>query len=227
MVFIQSDMYLEKQYKTKKDSFYLREKQYVDRVIGALLLIVFFPVFFLIGVCIKLSSPGPVFFTQFRLGKNRKLFLFYKFRTMWHDAKERFPEFYAFSYSRQQIETRSVKPSIDPHNDPRITPLGKILRKTSLDELPNLINIIRGEMNFVGPRPELQEILPYFKKNQLAKFSFRPGITGYAQINGRGLLTFQETIMWDLAYVRERSFLTDMRILFKTIWVVMRGKGAF
>lgn len=217
----------EKQYNIKKETYYLQSKRYIDQIIGVFLLIASSPLFLLIAICIKLSSPGPVFFTQIRLGKNRIPFRFYKFRTMWHDAKEQFPKYYAFSYSRQQIETRSIKPSINPHNDPRITPLGKILRKTSLDELPNLVNIIRGEMNFVGPRPELQEILPYFKKNQLAKFSVCPGITGYAQINGRGLLTFQETIMWDLAYVREQSFLTDMRVLFRTILIVMKGKGAF
>jgi len=142
---------------------------------------------------------------------------------MRHNAKGKYPYFYQYKYTKKEIGTMRFK-LLD---DPRLTKFGKYLRKTSLDELPNLINVIQGKMSLIGPRPEIPEMLRYYRKDQMAKFLVKPGITGYAQVNGRGLLTFQETISFDLKYVLEQSFLTDMKILIKTVGVVIKGLGAF
>jgi lipopolysaccharide/colanic/teichoic acid biosynthesis glycosyltransferase len=112
-------------------------------------------------------------------------------------------------------------------DDPRLTRVGRWLRKTSLDELPNFINVLKGEMSLVGPRPDIPEMLRYYKDWQQIKFQVKPGITGYAQISGRGLLTFQETLQHDVQYVVERSLVNDLRILWKTLWVTLRRAGAF
>lgn len=216
-------MHSEKQYNTKKGIYCLQSKQYLDQIIGVVLLLVSSPFFLIIAIFIKLSSPGPVIFTQLRLGKNRKPFRFYKFRTMYDDAEKKFPKLYEYKYSKKEIKTMQFKIK----NDPRLTKFGKYLRKTSLDELPNLINVIKGEMTFIGPRPEIPEMLKYYSKYQILKFSVKPGITGYAQVNGRGLLTFQETISQDLQYIKDQNFLTDLKILAKTLIVVIKGLGAF
>jgi lipopolysaccharide/colanic/teichoic acid biosynthesis glycosyltransferase len=157
------------------------------------------------------------------MGRDKKLFRFYKFRTMYSDAKDRFPKLYRYNYTDKQSKTLKFKLK----NDPRLTILGKKLRRTSLDEIPNLINVIKGDMYLVGPRPEIPEMLKYYRKNQLLKFNVKPGITGYAQTNGRSFLTLQETISLDLKYLKEQSFSTDFKILLKTIIVVLRGIGAF
>jgi lipopolysaccharide/colanic/teichoic acid biosynthesis glycosyltransferase len=195
----------------------------INRMIGLFIFIIFLPLMVIIGLLIKLDSPGPIIFSHVRLGKNRKRFRFYKFRTMWKDAKKRFPELYKYMYSKKELNNLLFKLP----EDPRLTKFGRYLRITSLDELPNLINVIRGEMNFVGPRPEIPEMLKYYGKNQLTKFSVRPGITGYSQVSGRGLLTFKETITFDLKYIEEKSFGTDLKILIKTIWVIIKAIGAF
>jgi lipopolysaccharide/colanic/teichoic acid biosynthesis glycosyltransferase len=181
------------------------------------------PPMLLVAVLIRLDSDGPILFRQTRVGQFGRPFTFYKFRTMWVDARERFPELYSYVYTDQQIKTMYFK-LID---DPRLTPFGRALRKTSLDELPNLINVIRGEMSLVGPRPEIPEMLPYYDTHQLRKFSLKPGITGIAQVSGRGLLTFQETIAADLQHCEQRSPWFDVLILLRTMKCVALRIGAF
>ena len=191
--------------------------------VGLILLVFTLPVMAAIALAIRIDSPGPVIFKQYRVGRSGRLFPFYKFRTMYADARERFPDLYAYRYDDQTVKTMRFK-LID---DPRLTPLGQRLRRTSLDELPNLINVLRGDVSLVGPRPEIPEMLAYYEPWQRVKFSVKPGLTGLAQISGRGVLTLQETIAEDVRYVRDRSLWLDLRILFRTFGVIIRRQGAF
>jgi lipopolysaccharide/colanic/teichoic acid biosynthesis glycosyltransferase len=147
---------------------------------------------------------------------------------MHNNAKEKFPELYNYKFTKKQILTKGIKPIIiDPLKDPRLTPIGKFMRKNSLDELPNLFNVLKGEMSLVGPRPEPVQMLKYYTKKQKMAFFVKPGITGLAQINGRGLLSLQQTINYDLEYAKTRSISQDLTILFKTLMVVIKQTGAF
>lgn len=181
------------------------------------------PITLLIALLIKIDSPGPALFRQARLGKNARLFPFVKFRTMYVDARERFPELYAYSYDDDEIRTIMFK-VVD---DPRRTRIGRLLRKSSLDELPNFWNVLTGDMALVGPRPEIPEMLPYYQGEDLLKFTVRPGVTGLAQVSGRGNLTFRETVDLDVAYVKSRSFLGDVDVLLRTVKMVLVSHGAF
>lgn len=194
-----------------------------NRFIGLLLLLFFFPLILLILFLITIDSPGKVIFSQTRVGKNGRCFTFYKFRTMWKDAYKKFPELYMYDYTESEIESMKFKIA----DDPRITKFGYYLRMTSLDELPNLINVVKGDMNLVGPRPEIPEMIKYYKPWQLEKFSVKPGITGLAQVNGRGFLTFQKTIEYDLIYIKKKNLLMDIHIFWKTLVVVIKSIGAF
>ena len=215
-------------------------------------LIVCLPLMLIEAILIRLDSPGPVLFFQKRVaGSERrrgrdlvrrddlipppggwepdrfyyvpKLFTFVKFRTMHADARQRFPELYAYRYSRQDFLATKFKND----NDPRVTRVGTILRRLTLDELPNLWCVLVGDMRLVGPRPELPEIPQYYSPAEMYKFACKPGITGLAQINGRGLLNWGETLAWDLEYVRTRTITMDFKITAMTLWYVIVQRGAF
>ena len=171
-----------------------------------------------------------------------KPFELYKFRTMQADARERFPELYEYRYDPHELHSMPIKvlvstkspasgPGVQPAagllDDPRLTRVGRWLRRTSLDELPNLLNVLRGDMHLVGPRPDIYENIRYYESQHLAKLDVRPGVTGLAQVQGRGNLSFHETNERDLEYVRHRSVWLDLKILAKTLWVSLRGDGAF
>ena len=194
-----------------------------DISISVLALIASMPLMAVLFVVIRLHTPGPAIFKQKRVGKGGKLFTFYKFRTMYHDARERFPELYEYRYSRDEIKSLYFKKD----EDPRLTPFGRKLRKTSLDELPNFLNVLRGEMSLVGPRPDIPEMVAYYSRAQLKKLSIKPGLTGYAQVNGRGCLSFQDTLKEDLQYIEDRSLLVDLKVLYKTFQAVFSSDGAF
>jgi lipopolysaccharide/colanic/teichoic acid biosynthesis glycosyltransferase len=142
---------------------------------------------------------------------------------MYLDAREKFPNLYAYQYDHQQLQELKFK----VRKDPRVTPQGSWLRKSTLDELPNFWNVLVGEMALVGPRPEIPEMLPYYRGKMLKKFSVRPGITGFAQISGRGDLGFYETVDLDVKYVEDRTFLLDLKILFFTLLKAVTRDGAF
>lgn len=181
------------------------------------------PLMLVIAIIVRWGTPGPALFFQTRLGLNGKPFRFVKFRTMYHDARERFPELYAYKYDAGDLQTLKFK--LD--DDPRVTPQGRWLRRTTLDELPNFWNVLLRNMALVGPRPEIPEMAPYYKGELRRKFHVRPGITGTAQTSGRGRLTFHETVAYDIEYVRQKSFALDLKILLKTVWLVFRQDGAF
>ncbi len=186
-------------------------------------LIVTAPVMLFVATVVWWGTPGPVLFRQQRLGIGARPFSFYKFRTMYADARTRFPELYAYDYTPGDIEQLYFK----VEDDPRVTPQGQWLRRLSIDELPNFWCVLKGDMALVGPRPEIPEMLRYYDADTIKKFSVRPGVTGLAQISGRGRLSFNDTVACDLEYVRTRSFMLDMKILFKTVWMVLVRHGAF
>jgi lipopolysaccharide/colanic/teichoic acid biosynthesis glycosyltransferase len=192
-------------------------------LIALAVLIAALPIMLVIALIIRQGTPGPVLFFQKRVGLNQQPFTFIKFRTLYADAKERFPELYAYSYSDEELHHLRFK----VEDDPRVTPQGKWLRRSSFDELPNFINVLKGEVALVGPRPEIPEMLPYYKGKVLQKFTVRPGITGLAQISGRGRLGFFDTVNADLEYVDKKSFLLDLKILFKTFFLILTRDGAF
>ncbi len=167
-----------------------------------------------------------------RSGKDRRKrhmcgrpFRFIKFRTMRCDASEAYPELYQYESSGVALQDSKVKNS--DLKDPRVTRFGAWLRRTSLDELPNFWNVLMGDMTIIGPRPEVPEMSCFYDHHKCKKFSVKPGITGLAQINGRGHLNFRETVAQDLQYVRKRSIFLDFRILWATVIEVVKGRGAF
>ena len=197
-------------------------KRLLDIVVSLVALIITAPLMALIALLVRIDSPGPAVFRQIRVGRGNTHFRFYKFRTMYVDARERFPEHYTYDYGSTPVSTVYFKLA----DDPRLTRVGRWLRRTSFDELPNLFNVLKGEMSLVGPRPEIPEMLCHYQLEQLVKFEVKPGLTGNAQVSGRNILRFGETVARDLEYVARRSFWVDLRILVKTPLVVVRMLGA-
>jgi len=146
-----------------------------------------------------------------------------KLRTMYKDSRARFPDLYSYDYTADAFY--SAFPTMK--DDPRVTTAGRILRKLSIDEIPNLLSVLKGDLSLVGPRPEAPEVLKYYSQEEMYKFSCKPGITGLAQVNGRGLLNWKETIFWDLRYVREQSVALNLKILLWTLVRVGTRHGAF
>jgi exopolysaccharide biosynthesis polyprenyl glycosylphosphotransferase len=193
-------------------------KNLLDRVVAAVGLVLLAPVLVAVGVAIKLTDPGPVFFRQSRVGREGKIFRVWKYRTMYVDAEERRATLV------DQNESDGLLFKIK--NDPRITPLGRFLRLSSLDELPQLINVLLGEMSLVGPRPLPAEDGDYLGDVR-RRLLVRPGITGLWQVSGRSSLSWDDAVRLDLYYVDNWSLTFDLTIMWKTIGVVLRSKGAY
>jgi len=181
------------------------------------------PILVALAILIRLDSPGPALFRQIRLGRSFRPFTFYKLRTLYADARERWPELYAYSYTPEEIANLRFK----REEDPRITRVGRWLRKSTLDELPNFWNVLAGDMALVGPRPDIPEMVVYYTEEQKKKLSVKPGITGLAQTHGRGRLSFQETLQYDLDYVYRKSILLDVKIVLRTVRLLLSSDGAF
>ena len=196
-------------------------KDLADRVLAALGLAAVAPLLLLIAIAIRIDSPGAALFRQVRVGRNGRPFVFYKFRGMYRDARERFPEMYDYAYSAD--EARNLR--FHAGDDPRVTRLGRFLRRTSLDELPNLINVVIGQMSLIGPRPEIPELIAYYGAAADEILSVKPGIASLAKVVGRDHITFSETLELDLEYVRNRSFLGDLRLIFATVYLVVMGRS--
>lgn len=179
-------------------------KRMFDILISAVLLFFLWPILVIIYILVKINLGGPVFFLQERIGKDNKTFKIIKFRTM-KDAKD--------------------KDGNDLPDFERVTKLGSFLRTASLDELPELINVIKGEMSLVGPRPLLTQYLSVYNEEQIRRHEVLPGVTGWAQINGRNSLTWNEKFNLDIWYVDNRSFLLDLKILFLTVYKVLKRDG--
>ena len=191
-------------------TFNLALKRIVD-IFGSLVgLVILLPLMIIIAILIKLTSEGPVIFKQERLGKNGRVFKIYKFRTMVVNA-----------------ENIGDGLTVKSESDSRITKVGRILRKTSLDELPQLFNVLVGHMSLVGPRPEIPDVVKFYPEEYKQRLLVLPGITGLAQISGRGEIELGKTIYYDLTYIKNFSILYDIKILFKTVLSVFKREGAF
>lgn len=192
----------------------------ISDIVGSLVLLVLLsPLMLLIALLIKLESPGPIFFRQERVGEHRRRFKMIKFRSMYQDAEKRWHEVAKRDTNGKLLHKHG--------NDPRITSIGKHLRRTSLDELPQLFNVLRGEMSLVGPRPEMPYITAEYEPWQWQRFRVPAGITGWWQVNGRSDKPMHLHTEDDLYYIQNYSFWLDLRILLKTIVVVLRGQGAY
>lgn len=194
-------------------------KRFIDIIIGIIGLIVCIPIFIIIGIAIKIDSKGPVFFKHRRIGKHGKKIEIYKFRTMVENAEEAMKNF-------TEEQKKEFAENFKLENDPRVTRVGKILRKTSLDELPQIINILKGEMSIIGPRPVVRSELEKYGSNQDKFLSVAPGLTGNWAANGRSDVSYEERMALELDYIENRNLILDMKIFFKTIGSVLKGRGA-
>lgn len=201
----------------------------LDLVVGSVALVLLAPLMLAIAAGIKLTSPGPVLFRQKRMGQNGKEFTFLKFRTMYHNCDQSLHREYVTRLIENRAETHDMngKSFFKLAQDPRVTPLGKILRITSLDELPQLFNVLKGEMSLVGPRPPIPYEVERYKSWQLRRLlEAKPGITGLWQVCGRATTTFDEQVRLDLRYVENQSLWLDLLIILKTFKAVFTTKGA-
>src|SRR5688572_29196193 len=246
---------------TRSHTTYQIVARILDIVVSVLALTLLLPAMLVIGILVRIDSRGPVLFRQVRIGINRrrfnrrgnerpshqhserrkqnlfgKPFVIYKFRSMYADARERFPELYTYSYSEEERHTLPIKILVAKKgagnekyedSDPRVTRLGRWLRRTSFDELPNFLSVLKGDMHLVGPRPDITENIRYYSDLHMHILDVKPGITGLAQVNGRGTLSFLKTNEYDIEYVSRRSLVLDLQILFKTILVSIKRDGAF
>ena len=198
---------------------YLAIKRLID-IIGSLIgIILLSPLYIIIAILIKFDSPGKVVFGHTRKGKGGKDIKVYKFRTMYSNASEIFE-----SFTPEQKEEYYTNIKLD--NDPRVTKLGGFLRKTSLDELPQLFNILKGDMTIIGPRPIVEKEVEKYGDKAEKLFSVVPGLGGYWQANGRSDTTYEERVEMDMYYIDHMCFTLDAKILFQTIFSVLKGEGA-
>ena len=209
----------------KTSKVYKLIKNIFDISFSLIFLIAFIPLFLIIALLIKLSSRGPIFFLQERIGKNNVPFKCIKFRTMYPEAKDILQNLLNKDekIKKEFEETHKIK------NDPRITTIGKFLRKTSLDELPQFFNVLRNEMSIVGPRPIVKAEKKKYGKHLIKVLSIKPGITGLWQVSGRNNLTYKRRVILDLNYVRNHNLLMDIRILIRTFGVILfpLDRGAY
>jgi lipopolysaccharide/colanic/teichoic acid biosynthesis glycosyltransferase len=193
-------------------------KRIVDIVFSLILIVITAPLMALAALLVKLDSHGPAIFKQTRIGKGEKPFTVYKVRTMVEEAEQMLPCL---------VDLGSLQePVYKLYSDPRVTRIGKVLRTTSVDELPQLFNVLKGDMSLVGPRPEADKIVALYNENHRKRLQIKPGLTGLQQINCRGSRSMEERLEYDLHYIANRSFWMDTVILFKTILVVLKCKGA-
>jgi len=198
---------------------YAAAKRAFDLVIGVIAVVLLLPILPLIAVMIKLDSPGPVFFKQDRVGENGKLFKFYKFRSMIHRAES---EKHGLTGLNEQ-----EGPVFKIRSDPRITSVGRFLRRSSLDEIPQMFNVLKGDMSIVGPRPPLPAEVANYQPWHMDRLAVKPGITCLWQISGRSQIGFNEWMRLDMEYLKTRSFKTDLLIFLKTVPAVIARKGAY
>ncbi|WP_371928706.1 sugar transferase [Rossellomorea sp. KS-H15a] len=201
-------------------SFFKRMMDIVGAIVGLLILI---PLFILISILyLSGESKGPVIFKQSRIGKNGKEFKIYKFRSMVLNAEEKLK-------SNKHLYDKYIRNNykLEPNEDPRITNLGRFLRKTSLDEIPQLINVLKGEMSLVGPRPVVTEELSEYGQRVNQFLAVKPGLTGFWQVSGRSNVGYPERVDLELHYVYNQTLFFDIKIILTTVWKVLLKKGAY
>ena len=193
-------------------------KRTIDIIGAGLGLILLSPIIAVVACAVKFTSKGPVFFSQKRVGKNGELFEMYKFRSMVVNAEE----------LKENLEEQNEMsgPMFKIKDDPRVTKVGKFIRKTSIDELPQLWNVLKGDMSLVGPRPSLPKEVEQFDNWMFKRLSVRPGLTCYWQVSGRNNIDFEDWMKLDVKYVEERNFWIDIKLIFKTVFVLFGDKNA-
>lgn len=205
-------------------------KRASDVVLAALALVVLAPVWLLVALLIKLDSRGPIFYRQERVGMDGRIFLFVKFRTMRVGADDRMHREYQRKYIAGQPDTNlgdTTRPVYKLHTDPRVTRVGRVLRRLSLDELPQLLNVLRGDMSVVGPRPPIPYEVEAYALRHRKRLDMKPGLTGLWQVSGRNRLSFEEMVRLDLFYIENWSLLLDLKIILRTLPVMLRGDDAY
>ena len=203
---------------TKGFSFYEVIKRTIDIVCSFVGILVLSPLFIVIAIIIKLTSKGPVFFSQKRVGKHGREFDMYKFRSMVVNAEE--------LKEKLAAQNEMSGPMFKMKDDPRVTKVGKFIRKTSIDELPQLWNILKGDMSLVGPRPSLPKEVAQFDEWMYKRLEVKPGLTCYWQVSGRNNIDFEDWMKLDIKYVEERNFWIDIKLIFKTVFVLFGDKNA-
>lgn len=195
-------------------------KRMFDLIVSIIMIIFLFPFFILLSIMIYIESPGPIIFKQIRVGKDGKHFLFYKFRSMVVNAE-------ALKVKLEQQNESKDGVIFKMKNDPRITKIGKFIRKTSIDELPQLYNVLIGDMSLVGPRPPVPKEVAEYTLNDRKRLHITPGITCIWQISGRSEIPFNEQVKLDKDYIKSQNFFSDIMILLKTVPAILFGKGAY
>ena len=203
---------------TKGFSFYEVIKRTIDIVCSFVGILVLSPLFIVIAIIIKLTSKGPVFFSQKRVGKHGREFDMYKFRSMVVNAEE--------LKEKLAAQNEMSGPMFKMKDDPRVTKVGKFIRKTSIDELPQLWNILKGDMSLVGPRPSLPKEVAQFEDWMHKRLDVKPGLTCYWQVSGRNNIDFEDWMKLDVKYVKERNLWIDIKLIFKTVGVLFGDKNA-
>jgi exopolysaccharide biosynthesis polyprenyl glycosylphosphotransferase len=211
----QEAFFIEKIETKRRYCFFKRMMDIICSLIGLIALV---PIFLIVAVAIKIESKGPIVFIQKRVGKDGKTFGIYKFRSMVVNAEE--------LKDKLSDKNEISGPMFKMKEDPRVTKVGKFIRKTSIDELPQLINVLRGEMSLVGPRPSLPDEVMKFENWMMQRLSVKPGLTCYWQVSGRNDIGFREWMRLDIKYVEERSLLVDIQLIFKTFFVLFGDEHA-
>ena len=210
---------LEITYQRNEKIVYRLIKRLSDIILSLVSIVLLSPIFIIVALVIRFDSKGKIIFGHERIGKNMKKFKIYKFRTMYENSEEIFNNF-----TEEQKREYYINFKLD--NDPRITRVGVFLRKTSLDELPQLINILKGDMSIVGPRPIVEKEISKYGECVEEVFSVLPGLTGYWQANGRSDTTYEERVQMDIYYIKNRSLIMDFKIILKTFISVIKKEGA-
>lgn len=194
-------------------------KRFLDLLLASLGLVVSLPIWLVIVIAIRVDSAGPAVFVQERVGLHGRRFRFYKFRSMHIDAEQRLADV--------QSKNEVAGPVFKMRRDPRVTKVGAFLRRTSLDELPQLINVLKGDMSLVGPRPPLPREVEQYQPDDMVRLSVKPGLTCLWQIRGRSNVSFEQWMEYDREYVRGMSLWLDLTILFRTVGAVLSTRGAY
>lgn len=197
---------------------YNATKRLMDIILSLLGLILVSPIMLIVAILIKLESTGPIIFSQKRVGLNGKEFNMFKFRSMVQNAEE--------LKEKLQKQNEMSGPMFKMKEDPRVTKVGRFIRKTSIDELPQLINVLKGEMSLVGPRPSLPKEVAKFEPWMLERLNVKPGLTCYWQVSGRNNIDFEDWMKLDIKYVKDRNLVLDIKLIFKTFFVLFGDKNA-
>jgi len=206
--------------------YYQTFRRTIDIATALFLSILLAPLFIIIAIAIKLDSKGPIFFIQERVGKSGRRFKMYKYRTMHIDIDKSSHQAFMKAFVNGNIDSKTEKTVFKPFEASHVTRIGRFLRKTSLDELPQLINVLKGDMSLIGPRPNVPWEVEEYRYVHQARLEILPGITGLAQVRGRSGITFDEIVQYDIEYVENQNVWLDLKILWWTVISVFYGNGA-